>query len=366
LTAVETTDRISGGFITANHAEIGGIMQCRVALGRPSVSWLLMVVAGCLGLAGIGLASLPAQAQTATAWPTRAIRLVVPFPPGGATDLVARVLAQRVSQDIGQPVIVDNKAGAGGTIGATEVAKGTADGYVLLMATSSTHAIAPHLNRNLAYDAIKDFTAVAHIADAAHVLLVTPSLPAHSVAELIAHAKLNPDKLNFASSGNGTIVHLTAEAFKAQAGVAMTHVPYKGTALAMPDVMSGAVHVIFDLIPSGMPHVKAGRLRALAVTGDKRSVLAPELPTVAETGLAGFSSVSWFGVFAPPGLPLDLVDKLNAAFDKALRSPDVTDAFAKNGVEPAPSASAETFSKLVAGDSEKWGRLIREQKITLE
>ncbi len=306
-----------------------------------------------------------AHAQTRALWPERAVRLVVPFPPGGATDIIARVLAQTVSRDLGQPFIVDNKPGAGGAIGANEVSKAAGDGYTLLMATSSTHAIGPHLSK-LPYDAVADFTPIAHVADAANVLLVSPSLPVTSVAELIAYAKANPDKLNFASSGNGTIVHLMAEAFKAQAGVAMTHIPYKGTALAIPDIASGAVHVLFDSMPSGMPHAKSGRLRALAVTGDKRSPLAPELPTVAEAGLPGYVSVTWFGLYAPRGVDAELAKRIHAAFDKAARTPEVAAVLAKQGVEPAPAGSPATFAAMVAADSERWARLIRERGIVAE
>jgi tripartite-type tricarboxylate transporter receptor subunit TctC len=309
------------------------------------------------------MSTVAAQAQAV--WPERQVRLIVPFPAGGATDLVARVLAQRVSADIGQPVIVDNKPGAGGTIGVAEAAKAAADGHTLVLTTSSTHAISPHLMAKLPYDAIKDFSAILHVADAASVLLVTPSLPVKTVPELIAYAKANPDKLNFASSGNGTIVHLTAEAFKAQADIAMTHVPYKGTALAIPDVINGNVHVIFDSIPSGMPHAKAERLRALAVTGAARSALAPELPTVAESGLPGFSSVTWFGLFGPAGVKPEVTKAIHAAFEKALRSDDVKAAFAKNGVDPAPTRSNAEFEAFAA-DSARWGGIIRERKIVLE
>ena len=308
-------------------------------------------------------AFLPARAQN---WPERPVRLVVPFPAGGATDLVARVIAQRVSRDIGQQVIVDNKAGAGGTIGSGEAAKANADGYTLLLTTSSTHAISPHLMARLPYDAVKDFTPVAHLADAASVLLVTPSLPVKTMAELIDYAKKHPGQLNYASSGNGTIVHLTTEAFKAQAGIFMTHVPYKGTALAIPDVIAGSVQVLIDAIPSGMPHVRNGRLRALAVTGDKRSALAPELPTIVEAGLAGFSSVTWFGLYAPRGMKPELVARVHDAFEKAAHAPDVVDSLAKLGVEPAPPGTPAQFATMVSIDSQRWAGIIRERKITLE
>nr|WP_232291549.1 tripartite tricarboxylate transporter substrate binding protein [Polaromonas sp. JS666] len=316
-----------------------------------------------LGVVALIAASAAAQAQT---WPERPVRLVVPFPAGGATDLVARVIAQRVSKDIGQQIVVDNKAGAGGTIGSAEAAKATADAYTLLLTTSSTHAISPHLMPKLPYDAIKDFTPIAHLADAASVLLVTPSLPVKTVPELIAYAKKHPGQLNYASSGNGTIVHLTTEAFKAQAGIFITHVPYKGTALAIPDVIAGSVPVLIDSIPSGMPHVKSGRLRALAVTGDKRSALAPELPTVAEAGLPGFSSVTWFGLYAPRGMKADLVVRVHEAFAKAAHAPEVVESLAKLGVEPAPPGTPAQFAEMVSADSQRWARIIRERKITLE
>lgn len=320
----------------------------------------------CLRMLGVAsLIAVAAQAQ-AQAWPERPVRLVVPFPAGGATDLVARVIAQRVSKDIGQQIVVDNKAGAGGTIGSAEAAKATADAYTLLLTTSSTHAISPHLMPRLPYDAIKDFTPIAHLADAASVLLVTPSLPVKTVPELIAYAKKHPGQLNYASSGNGTIVHLTTEAFKAQAGIFITHVPYKGTALAIPDVIAGSVPVLIDSIPSGMPHVKSGRLRALAVTGDKRSALAPELPTVAEAGLPGFSSVTWFGLYAPRGMKADLVGRVHEAFAKAAHSPEVVESLAKLGVEPAPPGTPAQFAEMVSADSQRWARIIRERKITLE
>jgi len=294
------------------------------------------------------------------------VRLVVPFPAGGATDLVARVIAQRVSKDTGQQVIVDNKAGAGGTIGTAEAAKAAADGYTLLLTTSSTHAISPHLMPRLPYDAVKDFTPIAHLVDAASIVLVTQSLPVKTVAELIDHAKKHPGQLNYASSGNGTIVHLTTEAFNAQAGVFMTHVPYKGTVLAIPDVVAGSVQVLIDSIPTGMPHVKTGRLRALAVTGNKRSALAPELPTVAEAGLPGFSSVTWFGLYAPRDMKPELVARVHEAFDKAAHAPEVIDSLAKLGVEPASVGSPARFASMVAADSQRWARIIRDRKISIE
>ncbi|GKS77057.1 tripartite tricarboxylate transporter substrate binding protein [Acidovorax sp. SUPP950] len=318
----------------------------------------------CLFVA-LSLAAM-AGGVSAQAWPSHPVRVIVPFPASGATDLVARVVTQRVSQDLGQQMVVDNRPGAGGTIGAAEAAKAPADGYTLLLTTSSTHAISPHLMPRLAYDPRKDFTPVAHVADAASVLLVTPSLPVKSVADLIAYAKAHPGQLNYASSGNGTIVHLNAAAFSAQAGIEMTHVPYKGTAQSIADLATGQVHVLFDSIPTGMPHVKSGRLRALAVTSQQRSALAPELPTLAESGLPGYSSVTWFGVYAPAGAPPALVERIHQAFAKAMQAPDVIASLAKLGVEPARPSTAAQFAAMVQADSARWAAVIRERKITLE
>lgn len=316
-------------------------------------------------LAGAGLATFTLLSQ-AQAWPAKPVRLVVPFPAGGATDTVARVVAQQVATETGQSFIVDNKAGAGGTLGATEGMRAAADGYTLVFTTSSTHAISPHLMAKAPYDPVKDFTPIAHVADAASVLLVTPGLPVKSVAELISYAKAHPGELNYASSGNGTIVHLTTEAFRSQAGLQMLHVPYKGTGPALTDLAAGNVQVLFDSIPTGLPHVRSGRLKALAVTGGQRSPLMPELPTVAEAGLPGFTSVTWFGLYGPAKLPADVVRQINAAFNKALRAPEVGAKLAQLGAEPAAPQSPEAFAAMVAKDSQRWGQLIRERKITVD
>jgi tripartite-type tricarboxylate transporter receptor subunit TctC len=307
----------------------------------------------------------PALAQSAASWPDRAIRLVVPFPAGGATDLISRVVAQQLQREVGQSVVVDNKPGAGGTIGAGDAARSPADGYTLLMTTSSTHSIGPHMSKP-PYDPVADFTPIAHVAEAASMLLVPNSLPVRSVAELVAHLKQNPAKLNFASSGHGTIVHLTAEAFMASTGTKMEHIPYRGTALSIPDLMAGTVHVLFDSIPSGMPHVQAGSLRALAVTGTTRSTLAPDLPTLQEAGVKDFNSVTWFGIYAPKGLAPELATRINGAIRKALASPEVTSGFSKLGVDPVKTETAADFAAMVAADSARWGALIRDANIKLQ
>ena len=319
-----------------------------------------------LTLAAAALCSPVAWAQ---AYPTKPIRLVVPFPAGGATDLLARALAQRLGQGLGQTVVVENKSGGGGSLGSAEVAKAAPDGYTLLIATSSTHAIGPHLNPKLPYKTTgpdSNFTPIAHVADATNVLLVPLDLPVTNVKELIAYAKARPGQLNYASSGNGTIVHLTTEAFKSQAGIYVTHIPYRGTALAIPDLVSNKVQILFDSIVSGMPHVKDGKLRALAVTGRTRSALAPELPTVAESGLPGFVSTTWFGIYGPRGLPADITARLNAEFNKAMQSAEVRERLARLGADVAAANTPAQFAAMVQGDSDRWAAIIRDRRITLD
>ena len=317
-------------------------------------------------LAALALSPSLALAQ---AYPSKPIRLVVPFPAGGATDLLARALAQRLGQSLGQTVIVDNKSGGGGSLGSAEVAKAAPDGYTLLIATSSTHSIGPHLNPKLPYKTTgpnSDFTPIVHVADATNVLLVPLDLPVKNVAELIAYAKARPGQLNYASSGNGTIVHLTTEAFKAQAGIYVTHIPYRGTALAIPDLVSGKLQMLFDSIVTGMPHVKDGKLRALAVTGSTRSGLAPELPTVAESGLPGFVSTTWFGIYGPRGLPADIAARLNAEINKAMQSAELRERLARLGADVAVANTPAQFAAMVQADSDRWAAIIRERKITLD
>jgi tripartite-type tricarboxylate transporter receptor subunit TctC len=317
-----------------------------------------------LAVAVLLLAAIaPAYAQLPAG---KSVRLVVPFPAGGATDLLARAIAQRVATQTGQNIVVDNRAGAGGSIGSAEAAKAAPDGATLLMATSSTHAIGPHLNPSLPYKVETDFTPIAHVANATNLVVVPLALPVNSIQELIAYAKARPGQLNYASSGNGTIVQLTAEAFKAQAGLYITHIPYRGTALAIPDLVSNKVQLLFDSVVSGMPHVKDGKLKALAVTGSKRSALAPEIPTVAESGLPGFESMTWFGVYGPRGMPADAVKAWNTEFMKAMQSAEVQERLGKLGAEPVTNGSPEQFAAMVRADSARWAALIKARKITLE
>jgi tripartite-type tricarboxylate transporter receptor subunit TctC len=336
---------------------------------RPSISGHELDFMHRRSLAVLLTLSLAASVVTAQGYPSKPIRLVVPFPAGGATDLLARSLGQRLGQGLGQTVVVENKSGGGGSLGSAEVAKSAPDGYTLLIATSSTHAIGPHLNPKLPYKTTgpnSDFTPIAHVADATNVLLVPMDLPVKDVKELIAYAKARPGQLNYASSGNGTIVHLTTEAFKAQAGVYLTHIPYRGTALAIPDLVSNKVQILFDSIVSGMPHVKDGKLKALAVTGRTRSALVPELPTVAESGLPGFVSTTWFGIYGPRGLPADITARLNAEFNKAMQSAEVRERLARLGADVAAANTPAQFAAMVQADSDRWAAIIRERKISLD
>jgi tripartite-type tricarboxylate transporter receptor subunit TctC len=307
-------------------------------------------------------ATMPALAQN---YPAKPIRLVVPFPAAGATDLFARTLAQKVGEILGVTLVVDNKPGAGGAIGSDIAAKATPDGYTLLLTTTSTHSIGPAVTRHLPYDTVRDFTPIAHVGDAPSVMLVPVDAPAGTVSEWIAYARKNPGKLNYASSGNGTIVQLTAELFKAQAGVFVTHIPYKGTALAIPDLISGKIDVLFDSLPTGMPHVRNGRLRALGITTLQRSPLAPELPPIADT-LPGFESNTWFGLYGPKNLPAAVVARINAAANQALGDADFKEKLSRLGIQPAEPGTPAQFAKMVEGDAAKWKKIVVDRKITTE
>ena len=308
--------------------------------------------------------ALGAAMPAALAQSSKPIRLIVPFPAGGATDLFARTLSQKMGERLGTSIVIDNKPGAGGSLGSDMAAKATADGQTLLFTTTSTHSIGPAIGAKLPYDTVRDFTPIAHVGNAPSIMLVPNSSPAKTVKEWIEYAKKNPGKLNYASSGNGTIVQLTAELFKAQAGVFVTHIPYKGTGLAIPDLVAGQLDVLFDSLPTGMPHVRDGRLRALAVTTLKRTPLAPDLPPVADT-LPGFESNTWFGLYGPKGLPAEVVNRVNAAANQALSDPEVRAKLTTLGIEPVTSTPAQ-FAKMVADDQAKWKRIIAERKIVNE
>jgi tripartite-type tricarboxylate transporter receptor subunit TctC len=323
----------------------------------------LTLSAWTLALSALTSLAAPAAAQTsaATGYPSRPIRMLVPFPAGGATDILARALSQKLGEKIGQTVVVENRPGAGGTIGADAGAKATPDGYTLLLSTSSTHSIGPAINPKIPYNAETDFTPIAYVASSPNLVLVPLSSPAKTMREFTEHARKNPGKLNYASSGNGTIINLTTEYFKAESGTFILHIPYRGTALAMPDLISGKLDLLIDSLVTGMPHVKDGKLRALAVTSLRPTALAPGMPTVSDS-LPGFESVTWFGVYGPKGLPNELTLKVNAAINEALRDADVKDRFARLGAEPTGGTPA-AFAAMVKADSAKWKKIIIDRKI---
>ncbi len=302
-----------------------------------------------------------AAAQT---YPSKPINLLIPFPAGGGTDVLGRLLGQKVSSSIGQQVVIENRPGAGGSIASESVARAPADGYMLMLSTNSTHVIGPLLNSKLRYNAQADFTPVAYVGTAPRLLLVNKSLPVKSVKGLVALAKARPGALNYASNGVGTITHLTSELFKSQAGVSIEHVTYKGTTLALSDLISGQVEMIFESIVTGLPHVKDGRLRGLAITSLKRSALAPELPTMSEAGLPNFEASTWFGVFGPKELPPSIVTRLNAEFNRALTDAEILERLGKLGTEPGGGLPSQLV-EIVAADWTKWQKVIRERGITV-
>jgi tripartite-type tricarboxylate transporter receptor subunit TctC len=305
-------------------------------------------------------ALLAAPFAHAQAYPNKPIRLIVPFPAGGATDIFARAVSNRLGDRLGTSVVVDNKPGAGGTIGSDLAAKSAPDGYTLLLATTSTHSIGPSFGK-VPYDAVADFTPIAHVGNAPSLMLVPNSSPAKTVKEWVDLARKNPGKLNYASSGNGTVVHLSTEYFKALSGLYLVHIPYRGTALAIPDLVSGKLDVLFDSLPSGLPHVKEGRLRALGVTTAKRSPLLPELPAIAET-VPGFEAVTWFGLYGPKGMPNDIVSRVNTALNQALQDADVKDRLARLGIEPV-GGTPQQFVTMTNNDRATWKKIISERRL---
>jgi tripartite-type tricarboxylate transporter receptor subunit TctC len=293
------------------------------------------------------------------AWPTKPIRLIVPFPAGGSTDVVARLIAEKISPALGQPVVVDNRAGGGGSAGSDLAAKSLADGYTLLMGTSSTHAIAPSLYPKLNYDPVKDFAPITLLGTATILMVVHPSVPAKTVAEFVALAKSKPGQLMYGSTGNGSVSHLTAEYFKTSADVALQHIPYKGDSPMTLDLVAGRVQLAFGTAVAFLPHVQSGKLNALAVTDAKPSPVAPKLPTVAASGLAGFEALQWFGIFAPAGTPREVTSRVNAEVQKALQMPDVQEKLQGLGMQ-VTSSGPEVFSSFIQAEASKWGKIVKE------
>ncbi len=308
---------------------------------------------------GAGLAALQlGAAHAADAWPARPIRLVIPYPPGGPTDLLGRIVAVRLGERLGQPFIVDNRPGASGMIGADAVAKAAGDGYTLL-ANASIHVINPSLYAKPRYDAIADFAPIANLADVPLVLVVNPQLPVKTVRELIALAKSGRTQLNFASSGNAAAPHLAGEAFKIAAGIEMQHVPYKGSPPALTDLVGGQVQLMFDSLPSSLPFIRSGALRAIAVTTERRTPALPNVPTVAESGLPGFNISTWYGLWAPAATPPDLVHRLSREIAAIVQMPDVREQFANLGAEPVGN-TPEEFLAFNKAELTKWSRIVKQ------
>ena len=321
---------------------------------RHFLAWLL-------GTSAVLVSALAA----AQPYPAKPLRLVVPFPAGGATDTLARTISLKAAEKLGQQIVIDNRPGAGGTIGSDHVAKSAPDGYTFLIATGSTHSIGPIINPKIPYNVERDFVPVVYVAKTSSVLVVPATLPVKNLAEFIALAKSRPGQLNYGSSGNGTNSHLSSELFKAQAGVFITHIPYRGTGLVFTDMMSGQVHMLMDNYVTAQSNIKDGKLRVLGVTSPQRLPFLPEVPTLDEQGLKGFDVSNWFGIYAPKGTPSDLVAKVNTAFNQALQDPDMQKRLAVLGATPTGS-TPEQMGKMVAADTVKWTQLIRDRKIIVD
>ena len=312
-----------------------------------------------LATAAVGLLlAFPASSQAPSSYPSRPVKLVIPFPPGGPLDIVGRAIAQKLTDAWGQSVVVDNRPGAGGNIGADIVAKSAPDGYTVLMGALSTHAVNPSLYAKMPYDAVKDFAPISLVAITPNVLVVNPSLPVNSVKDLIAYAKANPGKLSFGSGSNGSAGHLAGELFKVDTGTDMVHIPFKGGAPALQALLAGDTQLMFDNLANSMQQVKAGKLKALAVTTEKRSALVPDLPTMAESGVPGFDISTWFGIMAPAGTPPDVIAKWNTDLVKVLNSPDMRERMTAQGAEAAPDTPAE-FSAFIARELAKYARIVK-------
>jgi tripartite-type tricarboxylate transporter receptor subunit TctC len=315
-------------------------------------------------LAAFCLAQFAAEAG-AQAYPSRAVRLIIPFSAGGAADVPGRILTQRLAQLIGHPVVVDNRPGVGSAIGAEAVAKAAPDGYTLLM-ISNTHFVTAALHKKLPYDSLNDFTPVSQVTSAPNVLVVHPSLPAKNVKELVALARARPGQIDYASSGNGSTQHLTGALFCSMAGIRMTHIPYRGSGPVTADLLGGQVMVAFPGIAGMLPHIKTGRLRALGVTGSKRSNELPDVPTIAEAGVKGYEMVAWFGVAGPKGMPREVLSKLHAEVLRAVQSAEVQKSLLAVGQEPAWQETPEQFLAFLKVEAAKWARVVKESGAQVE
>ena len=325
----------------------------RFALG--SIASAVVLGAGLLG----GTSAL------AQAYPTKPVTIIVPFAAGGTTDILARIIGQALTAELGQSVVVDNRVGAGGNIGGQAAAKAAPDGHTLFMGTVGTHAINASLYKKMPFDPVKDFAPLTRVANVPNLLVANPAQPYKSVKDLIAYAKANPGKVNFGSSGNGSSIHLSGELFKSLAKVDMQHVPYKGSAPAVTDLLGNQIAIMFDNMPSAIQHVRSGKLVPLAVTTAKRSPELPNVPTIAEAGVPGYEATSWFGMFAPAGTPAPVLAKLNAAIVKVLAQPDVKKKINEQGAE-VYSETPEQFAAFIQAESVKWGKVVKESGASLD
>jgi len=316
------------------------------------------------GLAGL-LATFACGFAFAQAYPAKPLRVLVPFPPGGGTDIVAREVTQRVSTNTGWTFVIDNKPGAGGNLGVDQAAKSPADGYTIVLGQTSNLAINPTLYAKLPYDPVKDLAPIGLIASAPLVLVVPAQSPFKSLGDLVAAAKAKPGEVNFASPGNGTVAHLTGEKFQKAAGIRFQHVPYKGANQALTDVISGQVQLYVSSVPSVLQQIRTGKLRPLAVTSDKRVDDLPQTPTVGEAGYKGFDAVTWFGFLAPAGTPKDAIARLNAEFNKALQQPELRKRLGDEGADPL-GGTPEQFAQLIREDIGRWGKIVKESGVRLD
>ena len=316
-----------------------------------------------LAAAAIALAGLAAAEALAQPFPNRPIKIIVPFGPGGFTDVAARILQKELAPAIGQPIVIENKPGAGSTIGTSEVSKAQPDGYTLVM-ISTAHVISPHLYKSIPYDPIRDFTPVMKLAEGPYVLVIHPSLPVKSVADLIALAKAQPNTIDYASSGNGSAQHLVGALFVTMAGAPLSHIPYKGSSQAMNDVLGGQVKVSFVGVPNALPNLMSGKLRALAVSTRRRYADLPDVPTLDESGVKGYDATIWLGLLAPPGTPRDIVQKINATVTRILSTPEARKLMASAGVDVATS-TPEEFGALMQSELDRWGKVVRQTGATV-
>ena len=322
-----------------------------------------MVVLG--GLVAVMLsAQVTSVAQTASSFPNQPIRMVVPYPPGGPTDITARVVAAEMSKTIGQNIVIDNRPGASGMIGSEMVTKSTPDGYTLL-ANASIHVINPSVYPDMRFDAIKDFTPITQLAQVPLVLVVPANSPIKSVKDLVEYAKANPGKVNFGSAGSASAQHLAGESFKIAAGIQMQHIPYKGSAPALTDLAGGQLQLMFDSMPSATPMINSGKLRAIAVTTTTRAKARPDLPTIAESGFPGFDISTWYAYWAPKGTPADVVEKLAASAAQALKNPEVIAKYEAMGAEPVGSTPAQ-FAAYVESEAKKWSDIVKKSGAKLD